>query len=160
MNSRLNTSRSFYLRETSNTNLFSFQNGQLIDIHVIVQGEVFQAHKILLCSASKFLMDRILNLSLSLYPGLRHDLLCLILDNCTSGQFRYILDYIYDGKVDIPEHVSNLTVFLPFLCENNFGKCGVSKILSLTDLILENFSALKNYVKLTKAKFRASKMVK
>ena len=106
VNSRLNTSRSFYLRETSNTNLFSFQNGQLIDIHVIVQGEVFQAHKILLCSASKFLMDRILNLSLSLYPGLRHDLLCLILDNCTSGQFQYILDYIYEGKVDIPEHVS------------------------------------------------------
>ena len=118
VNSCLNTSCNFYLEATSHTNLFQLQNGQLIDIHVIVQGEVFQAHKILLCSASKFLMDRILNLSLSLYPGLRHDLLCLILDNCTSGQFRYILDYIYEGKVDIPEHVCNFLILHSTQCGN------------------------------------------
>ena len=75
----------------------------MLDITILVQGENFHAHKMLLCAASPYFKKQIL--SIRYPPGTSQDqsLICFVIDKCTPKQFSYLLDYIYKGEANVPE---------------------------------------------------------
>ena len=88
------------------THFFLFQSRQLVDINIIVQGEHFAAHKVILCAASPYFKNQILNIKIP--PGCGspdQNFICIVTDKCSPRQFQYLLDYIYKGEVNVPENV-------------------------------------------------------
>ena len=86
--------------------IFLFQSRQLVDINIIVQGEHFAAHKVILCAASPYFKNQILNIKIP--PGCGspdQNFICIVTDKCSPRHFSYLLDYIYKGEVNVPENV-------------------------------------------------------
>ena len=97
----------FYWENDMDSYFAILQKDQLIDIVINVQGTPFKGHRVILCAASTYFKDQLLNVKYPPgMPGLESSFIAIITDKCSPKHFEYIMDYIYKGECRVPEHVS------------------------------------------------------
>ena len=86
---------------------------------VVIQGEAFPVHKVILSAASPYFKNQIQQiLQNQSYSGCGSPMICIVTDKCTPRQFSLLLDYIYKGGCDVPEQVSRNICFINFHLKN------------------------------------------
>ena len=85
---------------------FPLQNGQLCDAVILVNNDTFHAHKIMLCAGSRYFAKYIIE---SKFPPGRENspMFFICTDKVTPAQMLKLLDYIYEGEIQVQESVSS-----------------------------------------------------